>query len=61
METSCLENKNVADSFETLIELTYEKVLERRKDNIVYEKMPLEIKKTEDSARSTKRRCCQKK
>ena len=23
METSCLENRNVADSFETLIELTY--------------------------------------
>ena len=59
METSCLENRNVADSFETLIELTYEKVLERRKDNI-YERPTLEIKKTEDSTRSRKRRCCQK-
>ena len=31
METSCLENRNVADSFETLIELTYELTLERIK------------------------------
>ena len=29
LSTSCLENRNVADSFETLIELIYEKVLER--------------------------------
>ena len=34
METSCLENRNVADSFETLIELTYKNILKRRKEDI---------------------------
>ena len=56
METSCLENRNVADSFETLIELTYEKVLERRKENIS-ENPPLTIKGANDFS-SKKRKCC---
>ena len=34
METSCLLNRNVADSFETLIELTYRDVLEKNPQNI---------------------------
>ena len=33
METSCLLNRNVADSFETLIELTYRDVLEKNHEN----------------------------
>ena len=57
METSCLKNRNVADSFETLIELTYEKVLERRKENI-FEKPPLTIKGVNDSTSSKKKKCC---
>ena len=57
METSCLENRNVADSFETLIELTYEKALERRKANI-FEKPPLIIKEANDSTVYKKRKCC---
>ena len=57
METSCLENRNVADSFETLIELTYEKVLEKGKENIS-EKPSLTIKKTNRSASSKKKRYC---
>ena len=57
METSCLENRNVADSFETLIELIHEKILENWKVNIS-EKPSLTIKKTNRSASSKKRRCC---
>ena len=34
LETSCLKNRNVADSFETLIELTYKNILKRRKEDI---------------------------
>ena len=33
METSCLLNRNVADSFETLIELIYRDVLEKNREN----------------------------
>ena len=57
METSCLENRNVADSFETLIELTYEKVLEKGKENIS-EKPAVTIKKLNNSANSKKGTCC---
>ena len=44
METSCLENRNLEDSFETLIELTYENALERREESIS-EKLRLSIDK----------------
>ena len=47
METSCLENRNVADSFETLIELSYEKALKRRKESIS-EKSSFYITKAND-------------
>ena len=47
LETSCLENRNVADSFETLIELSYEKALKRRKESIS-EKSPFNITKAND-------------
>ena len=57
METSCLKNRNVADSFETLIELTYEKVLEKGKENIS-EKPAITIKKLNNSANSKKGTCC---
>ena len=57
METSCLKNRNVADSFETLIELTYEKALEKGKENIS-EKPPLTIKNISNSANSKKGTCC---
>ena len=33
LETSCLQNRFVADSFETLIELTYRDVLEKNREN----------------------------
>ena len=33
LETSCISERNVADSFETLIELTYRDVLERKPEN----------------------------
>ena len=33
METSCLENRNVADGFETLIELTYFDAKKNMKEN----------------------------
>ena len=33
LETSCLKNRNVADSFETLIELIYRDVLEKNREN----------------------------
>ena len=33
LETSCISQRNVADSFETLIELTYRDVLERNPQN----------------------------
>ena len=33
METSCSLNRNVADSFETLIELIYRDVLEKNREN----------------------------
>ena len=35
METSCLTNKNVADGFETLIELTYRDVAQKVKNDSV--------------------------
>ena len=36
METSCLKNRNVADAFETLIELTYrDSTFDRENKNIV--------------------------
>ena len=57
METSCLENRNVADSFETLIELAYEQVLERRKENIS-EKPSSSLKNTDVTTHSRKKRCC---
>ena len=53
LETSCLENRNVADSFETLIELSFEKALERRNENIS-EKQPLYIQIAKCSTPS----CC---
>ena len=58
METSCLENRNVADSFEALIELTYEKVLEKGKENIS-EKPPIIIDKDDyDYDPSGSGKCC---
>ena len=48
LETSCYERRNVADSFETLIELSYEKALERKKENIS-EKPSFNITKSESS------------
>ena len=57
LETSCLENRNVADSFETLIELSFEKALERRNANIS-EKPPLYIQKAEYSSSSDEEGCC---
>ena len=58
LETSCLKNKNVADSFETLIELTYEKVLEKGKENIS-EKPPIIIDKDDyDYDPSGSGKCC---
>ena len=59
METSCLENRNVADSFETLIELIHEKEIkkERTKEN-TSEKQTITIKETNVSANSKKRKCC---
>ena len=57
METSCLENRNVADSFETLIELTYEKALERSKENIT-KKLSLDIKEASNSTSFKKNKCC---
>ena len=62
LETSCLENRNVADSFETLIELSYEKVLEKGKENIS-EKPPIIINKDDynynyDNDPSGSGKCC---
>ena len=59
METSCLENRNVADSFETLIELIHEKEIkkERTKEN-TSEKQTITIKETNVSANSKKRKFC---
>ena len=57
METSCSQNRNVADSFETLIELTYEQVLKKSKENIS-EKLPITIKGGNNSSNFKKRKCC---
>ena len=57
LETSCLENRNVADSFETLIELTYEQVFKRIKENISA-KLPITIKDSSNSSNIKKRKCC---
>ena len=32
LETSCLKNKNVADAFETLVELTHRKMIEKKNE-----------------------------
>ena len=53
METSCLTNKNVADGFETLIELAYREVIQKEKDDAVVLKNNQNTTNTE-----TKRHCC---
>jgi len=52
LETSCLLNRHVADSFETLIELTYRDVLERNHEN---NSRNLSI---DESNKGKKRGCC---
>ena len=50
METSCMTNKNVADCFETLIELTYREVIQVQKEK------SLEI--GNNNNQTQKRKCC---
>ncbi len=53
LETSCLKNQNVADSFETLIELIYREAEEKNLSNL--SKETIDIKKT---SKSKKKKIC---
>ena len=54
LETSCLLNRNVADSFETLIELTYRDVLERNQTHLTEKPLIIDRK----SRVTHKSSCC---
>ena len=51
METSCLKNKNVADAFQTLIEITNREAIKKKDDNnaLVLNKKNLKVEKTNKS------------
>ena len=49
METSCLKNANVADAFETLIEMTHIEAMKNKKNN---------VKLSNNKENRNKRECC---
>ena len=51
LETSCLKNTNVADGFETLIELTYREKMEKNKDDKEGENIKINNSKNEEGSR----------
>ena len=55
LETSCLQNRFVADSFETLIELTYRDAIEKKQANL--SESTLTIRKNSKSKKN-KSGCC---
>ena len=55
LETSCLKNRNVADSFETLIELTYRELEEKNLTN--YSENSIKIKKLSKKKKKKKKGC----
>ena len=53
METSCLKNKNVADAFQTLIEITNREAIKKKDDNIT-----LVLNKKDLKVEKKKKSCC---
>ena len=51
LETSCLKNTNVADGFETLIELTYREKMEKNKDDKEGENIKINNSKNEEGSK----------
>ena len=51
METSCLKNENVADAFQTLIEITNREAIKKKDDNneLILKKKNLKVEKTNKS------------
>ena len=56
LETSCLKNSYVADSFETLIELTYRDAVERNQENLSEKTISLD--KNTKNSNTKKSGCC---
>ena len=56
LETSCLQNRLVADSFETLIELTYRDAIENNLTNLTDK--PLTISNKTSKSKKNKSLCC---
>ena len=56
METSCLKNKNVADAFETLIEITNREQL-KEKEQGIYRESSVVIDKNHIKKRKKKCHC----
>ena len=59
METSCLKNENVADAFETLIELTHRELIKMESEKKDEEKNKnIKVTKTNNKDKKHKKKSC---